>query len=163
MASDPQVVELLGRNLLVTELLRAGLEVALPIRDRGIDLIAYADTGEDVSEFGACPIQMKAASDASFSINSKYRVFPGLLIAYVWNVARASNAVSYALTHEEALAVAEQMGYTQTASWKAGIYSCTRVGSRLLRLLEPYRMTPEKWRAKIVRLSRLSTASLHRT
>ncbi len=40
---DPQVVELLGRNKLISDLLRAGLEVALPMRDRGIDLIAYVD------------------------------------------------------------------------------------------------------------------------
>ena len=34
MTHDSQVIELLGRNLLVAELLQAGLEVALPIRDR---------------------------------------------------------------------------------------------------------------------------------
>ena len=33
---DTQVMELLGPNRLVTELLRAGLEIAVPIRDRGI-------------------------------------------------------------------------------------------------------------------------------
>ena len=40
---DSQVVEVLGRNRLVSDLLQAGLEVALPVRDRGVDLIAYAD------------------------------------------------------------------------------------------------------------------------
>ena len=40
---DSQAVELLGRNRLVSDLLQAGLEVALPVRDRGIDLIAYAN------------------------------------------------------------------------------------------------------------------------
>ena len=91
---DSQVIELLGRNLLVAELVQAGLEVALPIRDRGIDLIAYADVGEGLLEFSACPIQMKAASKCSFSINSKYGVFPGLLIAFVWNVADPGNTVN---------------------------------------------------------------------
>ena len=43
LAVDSQVIELLGRNRLVSELLRAGLEVAIPARDRGIDLIAYLD------------------------------------------------------------------------------------------------------------------------
>ena len=37
--SNRQVVELLGRNLLATALIRDGLEVARPERDRGIDLI----------------------------------------------------------------------------------------------------------------------------
>lgn len=36
-------MELIGRILLVGELLRDGLEVALPERDRGIDLIAYVE------------------------------------------------------------------------------------------------------------------------
>jgi hypothetical protein len=40
---DTQLTELIGRNWLVNELLRAGLEVATPLRDRGIDLIAYFD------------------------------------------------------------------------------------------------------------------------
>lgn len=46
---DSQVVELLGRNRLIEELLLAGLEVALPLRDRRIDLIAYADLAARVS------------------------------------------------------------------------------------------------------------------
>jgi hypothetical protein len=157
MTYDSQVIELLGRNLLVAELLQAGLEVALPIRDRGIDLIAYADVGEELLEFSACPIQMKAASKSSFSINSKYGVFPGLLIAYVWNVADPGKTVTYALTHDEAVAVAEKMGYTQTPSWKTGSYSCTRIGVRLLQLLEPYRMEPEKWRTKVRKITQVRT------
>ena len=39
--ADPQVVEVLGRNLLVGVLLTEGVEVALPVRDKGIDLVAY--------------------------------------------------------------------------------------------------------------------------
>ncbi|MHB2036215.1 MAG: hypothetical protein ACYCPW_05680 [Nitrososphaerales archaeon] len=42
---DTQLVELAGRNWLTSELLKAGLEVARPERDRGIDLIAYVDRG----------------------------------------------------------------------------------------------------------------------
>jgi hypothetical protein len=146
---DSQVIELLGRNRLIDELLRAGLEVALPIRDRGIDLIAYADTGEGVTTFAARPIQMKAASGQSFSINAKYDAFPGLILAYVWNISDGNKTVTYALTHGEAVAVADQMGYTKTDSWKTGSYSCNRIGVKLGKLLEQYCMTPEKWRARI--------------
>lgn len=32
---DSQAVEILGKNKLINELLKAGLEVAFPIRDRG--------------------------------------------------------------------------------------------------------------------------------
>src|SRR5437667_4051303 len=63
---DTQMIEIMGRNRLIDELLRAGLEVALPLRDRGIDLIAYVDLADQVSAFVACPIQMKAASGRFF-------------------------------------------------------------------------------------------------
>jgi hypothetical protein len=43
--SDSQRVEIMGRHRLNNELIAAGLEVAVPICDRGVDLIAYADVG----------------------------------------------------------------------------------------------------------------------
>ncbi len=147
--ADAQIVELLGRNRLVDEILRAGLEVALPLRDRGIDLIAYADTGNGVLTFAAKPIQMKAASGQSFSIDRKYDVFPNLILAFVWNVADAANVVTYAMTCADALAIGDQMGYTQTESWRRGRYHCTSISGRLLQLIEAHRMTPARWQSMI--------------
>src|SRR5690348_6901400 len=114
---DTQTIEIIGRNRLVNELLAAGLEVALPLRDHGIDLIAYVDKGEQVTEFHGCPIQMKAASSHAFSINKKYKKFPNLLIAYVWGLDNPGNAVTYALTYEQSVSIGERMGWTQTGSW----------------------------------------------
>jgi hypothetical protein len=65
---DTQMTEILGRQAVVEQLIRAGLEVAVPHRDRGIDLIVYADLMTEVNEFAALPIQMKAASNRAFSI-----------------------------------------------------------------------------------------------
>jgi hypothetical protein len=53
---DPQFVEILGRHYLITELMRAGIEVAEPVRDRGIDLIAYVDLDSSSGAFCARPI-----------------------------------------------------------------------------------------------------------
>lgn len=150
---DPQRIELLGRNRLIEELLRAGLEVSLPLRDRGIDLIAYEDTGKGVAAFSARPIQMKAASDERFNVDRKYEAFPGLIIAFVWNVNDAARTTTYALTYAEIMAVADAMGYTQTTSCENGRYACTRISGKLRALLEPHRMTPEKWRELITRRS----------
>lgn len=50
---DTQVVELMGRHRLMNELLRDGLEVAAPVRDRGVDVIAYADLSVQVAKFSA--------------------------------------------------------------------------------------------------------------
>ena len=110
---DSQVVEILGRNKLVEELIRAGLEVSVPVRDRGIDLIAYADLFTNVQAFVARPIQMKAASNRSFGLDRKFAKFPNLLIAYVWHLDRAEAVATFALTYEEALVARGQL----TSGW----------------------------------------------
>lgn len=144
---DAQLIELVGRQRLISELLRADLEVALPMRDRGIDLIVYADLR--VSGFRAVPIQMKAASCSCFAVDQKYSKFPNLLLAYVWYLDTPERAVTYALTYPEAVGVAEKMGYTATMSWQSGIYTTTRPSQKLLQLLEPYRMSSEAWRLRV--------------
>jgi hypothetical protein len=133
------------------ELLRDGLEVAVPARDRGIDLIAYADLSRQVARFVARPIQMKAFTDRGFSVARKGTRIADLIMAYVWHLGGAQTAVSYALPYPDAVKVAEAMGWTKTASWlEGGVYSANRPGKRLLGLLEPYRMGPDKWWALVV-------------
>jgi len=146
---DAQLVELLGRQRLIAELLQANLEIALPIRDRGIDLIAYADLETQVSQFAACPIQLKAAVGSCFSIDRKYAKFPNLLIAYVWYIEDLARAVTYAMTYQDALAVAEAMGYTKTVSWNRGLYVVTKPSPELIERLKPHKMTPQSWWHKV--------------
>jgi hypothetical protein len=145
---DSQKVELLGRNRLIDELLRDNLEVAVPVRDHGIDLIAYADSA--VASYVARPIQMKAAWTQAFGIDRKYEKFPGLIMAYVWNLSDPAQAVTYAMNYSEVLGAAEAMGWTRTASWVRGGYATSQPSRRLLALLEPFRMKPGAWWARIV-------------
>ncbi len=147
---DSQIVEMLGRNRLTDELLRAGLEVAVPVRDRGIDLIAYADLESKVDSFVARPIQMKAASKRIFGLDKKYRKFPNLLIAYVWNLADEAEVETFAMSYGEALVIADEMGWTKTRSWQRGSYANTRPGRRLRGLLERHRMTPGRWWKRVI-------------
>src|SRR5579884_837514 len=155
---DTQIVELIGRQRLTSELLRAGLEVATPIRDRGIDLIAYADTDERLSQLAACPIQMKAATNRSFVLARKYSRIRNLLLVYLWNLHDPGQTIIYALTYQEALSIAERLQWTSTPSWRfKRAYSTTRPSREIVSLLEPYRMTPEKWWAKITGLTRVTT------
>ena len=146
---DSQQVELIGRNYLVGELLRDGLEVARPERDRGVDLIAYIDLDHPGGPFLACPIQVKAHTRAAFAVDRKYERFRGLLLAYVWNVSEVNQVEAYCLSYAEAFRVADDMGWTKTASWDSGIYSTTRPSSRLRRLLEQHRMGPGRWIEKV--------------
>jgi hypothetical protein len=147
---DTQVIELIGRNRLGSELLRDGLEVAVPARDRGVDLIAYADLSARVEKFAARPIQMKAASEQSFSIDSKYSRVADLIIAYVWHIHDPAKTVSYALTFKEALQVSRKCwARAKSPSWKRGRYSTSKPSHQLCELLEPFRMRQGKWRERV--------------
>lgn len=147
---DTQIIEIRGRHRLIDEILQPGLEVALPMRDRGIDLLVYADLSDHVQTFAARPIQLKASSDQSFGLYRKYSRFPDLIIAYVWHLATPARAATYALTYPEALQIAETIGWTKTASWiDGGGYSTQAPSAQLIELLEPHRMTPDAWWQKI--------------
>jgi hypothetical protein len=152
---DTQVVEIIGRNRLVNELLRAGLEVALPARDRGVDLIVYADLAESVTAFVSRPIQMKAASATGFSIHRKYARLRDLILAFVWNLEAPDSAVTFALSYPDAIAIGDALGWTQTASWlEGGVYSTSQPSKRLVELLEPHRMTKKAWLQLVTGASR---------
>jgi hypothetical protein len=151
MTLDTQVVELLGRQRLIAELIRDGLEVAIPVRDRGVDLIAYADLSKQVIRFASRPIQMKAFTTSGFSIAQKFSRIADLILAYVWHVGELESAVTYALPYSEVIKVAETMGWTSTAAWtEGGVYSTTNPSKRLLELLDPFRMSQGKWWSLIV-------------
>ena len=144
--SDNHLTEFFGRNILIEQLLAAGLEVAVPVRDKVVDLIAYRDDGPALTAF---PIQLKAATETGFLLDRKYAAPSGLILVYVWHAAKPARAVVFALTYRQALGVCEEMGYTQTESWARGNYAVTSPGERLRGLLERYRMTPEAWRRKL--------------
>ena len=146
---DTQVIELIGRNRLIDELFMAGLEVAIPERDCGVDVIAY-DLGSRSIPFVARPIQMKAATGENFSIDQRYREMRGLILAFVWHVNDQRKPVTYALTWREALAIGRAMGWTETPSWtKHGKYTTQRPSQELLQLLDEHQMTPKLWRRKV--------------
>lgn len=150
MALDTQVVELLGRHALMAELLRDGLEVAVPARDRGVDLIVYADLSRQVASFAARPVQMKAFTARGFGIDREYERFADLILAYVWNLGEPTAAATFAMSYPESVAVADAMGWTETASWReGGVYSTTSLSKRLSALLESYRIQPGRWWALV--------------
>ena len=143
---DSQLVEVAGKHLLISRLAAAGLEVAEPIRDKGADLIVYCDSGS----FVARPVQLKASSRESFSLDAKYRKIPRLLIAYVWNVQEQERAEVYALTFAQAEKILESKHYDRTDSWqKKGYYFVRDAGAELKELLKPYKMSASSWREKI--------------
>jgi len=147
---DSRLVELIGRNFLTAELLKAGLEVATPARDRGVDLIAYADLDGGGGRFRARPIQLKAALHRSFSLDRKYEKFPDLLLAYVWDLHDLPNSHCYVMSYRQAVEIGDKMGYTATASWRTGKYTTTRPSRRLLEFMASCRATQDNWRARVL-------------
>lgn len=145
--SDPQLVEIAGKHLLISRLIAAGFEVAEPLRDKGIDLIVYRDE----NGFSASPVQMKASTQESFSLDRKYEKFPNLLIAYVWNVNAGDKGDVYLLRFDQALKVMDAKGYSRTDSWtKNGYYFVRSAGKELKELLKPYRMRFQNQQEKVL-------------
>jgi hypothetical protein len=146
---DTQLIELAGRNRLVESIIAAGLDVALPIRDDGADLIVYKRKGEGA--FSARPVQLKTNTKARFAVDrNKYEARQGLIMAYVWGEDRST---IYALAYSPDIHhVARVMGWDQTKSWQTGGrrekpgWSCYPT-PKLLEVLEPFRATPARWRA----------------
>jgi hypothetical protein len=145
---DTQLIELAGRNRLIESIIAGGLDVALPIRDDGADLIVYRRKGDGA--FSARPVQLKTATKPRFAIDrNKYQAREGLIMAYVWGEDRST---IYALAYNpDVLAIARAMGWDQTDSWKNGGqrkkpgWSCYP-SPKLLRLFEPFRATLTRWR-----------------
>ncbi len=150
--ADTQLIELAGRHLVISQMTSDGLQVAIPVRDHGVDLVAYSD--KDLSgHFLACPIQLKVGSGRRFGLDRKYQSFSNLLIVYVWDVNSATKQTTiYALTYQEAEEIFIKKGHHLSASWKENdAYSIPKPDKRLLDLLTQYEMRPGKWKACVER------------
>jgi hypothetical protein len=150
--ADTQITELAGRHYLISQLLDEGIEVAVPVRDHGIDLIAYVDQIETLGQFFACPIQLKTAKDERFSLNRKYEKFPNLLMVYAW-IPDNTIRVLYALTYKQAEALLQKgptgTDHTKSDSWEKNGYYHLKANSDWLTHLEPFKMKPGAWTNKI--------------
>jgi hypothetical protein len=150
MSKDNQIVELAGRNRLASELQRAGIEVARPERDHGVDLVAFLDS----DRFRARPIQLKGASRENFEVQRKYERFSELMLVYVWNLDLPISRF-FALSYPEATEICEAMGWTSTRSWQGKTKAPPGFGTRkpspkLKGLLSEYEIKkPEQWLGRI--------------
>lgn len=79
---DKSDIGAIGEHLVTVELLRRGVEVSVPVVDRGIDLIAFKPS----PLFRAVPLQVKATPSANFTIHRAWEQIPGLVLVYVFDV-----------------------------------------------------------------------------
>lgn len=74
---DTQQTEIIGRNWLINELMLAGYEVSIPLRDNGVDLIV------GLPDFPwMLPVQLKTSTNRKIAIDKKY-LGRNIGIAYV--------------------------------------------------------------------------------
>jgi hypothetical protein len=144
------IIEVLGRNHLIAQLIQDDVHAAIPLWDRGIDLIAYFGEHDGVRARG---IQLKANEDSRWGLHRKYEGIVGLLMVYVWYVKEASAVEIYAMTYKEAFSILDKRRHTLTESWtkKNGGYTIPNVNGSLREDLQSYRMGPGKWRDRLAR------------
>lgn len=138
-----------GRRIFVSQVQAAGFKLAEPLNDESIDYLIYFAAGRN-HELIAYAVKLKTSSSKTFYLYRKYAGIPRFLLVYVWNARGPEESSVYALTYGEALRVLEAKGYSKTESWiKEGGFSVTHAGSELKNLLEPFRMTRDRWQQKL--------------
>ena len=157
---DKQQIGIIGKHLLIANLLAAGLEVAEPIRDHGIDLIVFRDGNEGSEKrvkFVARPIQLKTSSKKTFELYRKYDRFDELRIVYVWNAEGIwdeeypSKPIIFCLKYKEAEEILKAGEHTETISWNSGGHWFTNSPSGPMeeRLKDYQIRTPHDWPKKL--------------
>ena len=139
-----------GKRVFVSHVQAAGLGVAEPLSDDHIDYLIYSDARRNGHGLISCAVQLITSAHKTFSLHKTDLQMPRSLLAYVWNAKDTKDSSVYALTFEEALKIIEGKGYAETDSWvNKGGYSVTNAGLELQEMLEPYRMTQERWQQKL--------------
>lgn len=134
---DTKQVELIATSWLEFQLMKNGFEVARPLRDKEIDLIAYTDNPD--CEFSAHPIQIKSARNKTFSLDKKYRD-RSIVMAYIWG-ATTDRPELFLVPFSKALNLLSLIGDAPTSdSWALkGQYSTQRPSKKLTKKLELFR------------------------
>ncbi|MEM6423393.1 MAG: hypothetical protein AAF698_12425 [Pseudomonadota bacterium] len=102
MTSTAQRREVVNRNTLVNRLLGDGYNAFLPVFDAGIDLIAHRETDQKLFL-----VQLKSR----WTIGAKY-------VGRNIHIAFPDREDWFMAPHDEMVRIAEQIGYTQSASWR---------------------------------------------
>jgi hypothetical protein len=126
-------VELAGRSWVTSRLLAHDLQVATPVVDSGVDLIAFNEVG--VGGIRALPIQLKCATTEAFSLDRKYEG-RGITMIYVWYAFTDPSA--FILSYEEALEVLGSKAASTPSFSDRGAYSASYVSKRRKEQLMPF-------------------------
>jgi hypothetical protein len=146
------MLELVGRARLMDELLEDGVNVALPMSACEIDMLAYVDSRTAAGRMVSVPIKIATCCADALSSNLEAARAPGLLIALVWGISNPEHLRTFALTPAE-LTVVKMIEIIERAGAARSGESPDQARTReavLQNALEPFAMSPGKWRQKII-------------
>lgn len=130
----PNYTEATAIHWLEKKLAKEGFGSARPVKDHGIDLIAYTDIGNN--KFHAVPLQVKAADEARFVVERKY-AGRGIVMTYIWH-AHSRTPRLFLVPYEDAVKMLPEQTQ-QAPCWVAkGIWSVPKPGKIWISKLEPF-------------------------
>ncbi len=130
------IIEVLGRNHLIAQLIEDGVHAAIPLWDHGVDLVAYHTDK-------ARPLQLKVSAADRWGVYKKYEDVVGLLMVHIWNVKSSSDVEIYAMSYRDAVEILNTTStYATSGTWtkELGHYDISPVPKKLRDKLKKFRM-----------------------
>ncbi len=144
---DNRSTHRIGCDRLILELRQFGIHAEPSVKTRGVDFFVTRHQSGKPSQRLRIPILVRAASKANFSVIRRHEKISNLILAFVWHLRSGNPAETFAMTFNEALSIAEEMGWTSTGSWQRfGWYTNNEPGKRLRAKLTAFKSTPDRWR-----------------
>ena len=123
MKNSGQVIEVINRNAVVSEALKAGFIAYLPVLDAGVDFILYRESDDKTFK-----VQLKSR----WTIDKKY-IGRNILVAF------PDRENWYLVPHDEMVLWANDFEYANSLSWKDnGLYSLAPLSVKLKEKCAPY-------------------------
>ena len=153
----PALIGKAGEYLVAGELLRRGVEVAVPASDVGVDLLAYRLTQRAKTASLFVPIQVKAYSGTGYRFQkSWFERAPGLALVLVWHIGTTPEFYVFGGLDDAVAAVGEK--HAATSSWsERGVWSATTPTAGELDRMRPHR---NQWDRILGQLGLTNTAAI---
>jgi hypothetical protein len=144
-----EMLKLTARARVMDELMAEGVNVALPVGACDVDMLAFVKSSTVPCGLVFVPIQVVVFEDG-LSRNLEAAVGSDVLIALVWDVGESAPIRSFALTSAE-LALVKTIDLMADAERAyAGTDPLRGRESVLQNAIEPFAMSPGKWRKKLI-------------
>jgi hypothetical protein len=126
-----------GELLVAGELLRLGVDVAMPAYDKGIDLLAYRE--HDLTKM--LPIQVKARAGTGYNFQRSWFRYANLVLVHVWRLQVKPEFYIFAGLNEVEHALGPTL--SKSKSWAVdGGYNVTDPGVEAVARMQPHR---DRW------------------